>query len=148
MADSVGIRVEGLKELRRELRRLEMHKDLQPVNKEAAEVAASRARELGLRSFTNLAGGVSRLGSRGVASIRATATQSKGYVRGGKAGTPYYGGMDFGSAGRYRQFGPKKSEGRFIYLAIAEKGPEIVDLYEKRIDQLTSRAFPDGKLGR
>ena len=140
------VKIEGLKELRSELRRLEMHKGLQVVNKEAAEIPAARARALAARPFSNLAGGTSRLGSKGIASIRATATQTRGYVKGGKAGTPYYGGMDFGSGGRYRQFGPKRTEGRIIYPAIADTGSKIVDLYEERIDQLTSRAFPNGKL--
>lgn len=146
MSDNVRIDVEGFKELRRELRALSLHRDLQPINKQAAEIPAAKARQFGLRSYPNLAGGTSRLGSRGVASIRALASQSKAYVAGGKATVPYYGGMDFGSGGAHPQFPKRDAGGRFIYPAIAETGEQIKETYTKGLDRLIAPVFPNGKI--
>ena len=135
-----------LRKFRGELRRLGVHRDLQKANKKAAEVVVPVARRKAAGSWGNLAGGVSRLGSRGVASIKANATQTKAYVVAGGARVPYYGGVDWGSSGRYRQFGPRSSEGRIIYPAIAEAAPKVIETYVDELDDLVSRAFPRGSL--
>lgn len=145
---SVNMRVvdTDLRELRRELRKLGVHRDLQKANKKAAEVVVPIAKRKAGGAWGNLAGGVSRLGSAGVGSIRANATQTRAYVVAGGARIPYYGGVDWGSSGRYRQFGPRTSEGRIIYPAIAEGASKIVETYVDELDDLVSRAFPDGRL--
>lgn len=143
-----GVRIidADLRKFRADLRRLGVHKDLQKANKKAAQPPADKAKQYARKSFGNLAGGVTRPGSAVVASIRPLATQTKAYVAGGKATVPYYGGMDFGSGGAHRQFGPKLSEGRFIYPAIADTAPKIIEVYVNELDGLISRAFPDGRL--
>lgn len=120
-----------------------MNRDMREVNLKAAELVVPEAKRLGQRSYINLAGNLGRLGSRGVASIRALASQSKAYVAGGNARVPWFQGAEWGSGGAYRQFGPRRSEGRFILPAVEEKTPEIIELYGDEVRDLSRRAFPD-----
>lgn len=131
-----GVRVDGLKELRRKLNRLdpalaqELRSDLLEIGKDVAREAQSRVPQ---RSGA----------ARG--SIRAGVSGNSAYVAGGKKSVPYYGWLDFGSrdarSGRPRSVGPWKGtgsgpkQGRFIYAAIAAKSREIkrrsVNAFEK-----------------
>lgn len=140
-----AIRVKGLKETRKALRTLSQDgtwkPELRQVNKAAAEIVVTEARKRAGRGGTNLAGGPARLGGRGVASIRALASQTKATVAGGGASVPWYGGSDFGSGGRYRQFPAKKEKGRFIYPAIEDKMDEVLRVYTAGLDRLTGKYF-------
>lgn len=146
MSVPLRIEVEGLRDLRRELRKLSLTNDLRAVNRRVADLLVPPARQKAARSYPNLAGGVARVGSRGVASIRSQATASRAYLVSGKATIPWMGGGDFGSAGRYRQFPAKKDEGRFIYPTIREEQPRVIDEYWRELDTLTSAAFPEGSI--
>src|SRR5690606_12698420 len=91
MAADLRIIDTDLREFRAELRKLGVHRDLQKANKRAAEIVVPIARQKGSGSWPNLAGGVSRLGSAGVGTIRALATQTKAYVAAGSAKVVWFG---------------------------------------------------------
>lgn len=145
---SVGLRVidTDLRDLRRELRRIGLQRDLTAANRRAAEVVVPIARKKAGGAWPNLAGGISRLGSAGIATIRPLASQSRAYVAAGSARVVWFGGVDWGSSGRYRQFPPRSEEGRILYPAIDEARAKIVDVYVDELDGLVSRAFPKGRL--
>lgn len=131
------IRVTGLADLRRDLRRagdMENLRQLRDGLKDAADVVAQEAR--------------SRVPSRtGAAkdSIRATAGGNTAYVRGGRARIPYYGWLDFGtrtpnrgnprSVGPWSATGKGPSSGRFIYPAIDAKERQIAELVEDAVNR-------------
>lgn len=135
------IRVEGLAELRRALRKAEQVDDLTELRvalKRAAGVVASDAQ----------ARVPSRSGkARG--AIRAVSGGNKAFVVGGKKKVPYYAWLDFGSrtpqSGQPRSVGPWSgsgagpSKGRFIYPAIDAKRPEVVDLVGDAVEQALKR---------
>ena len=140
-----GVEIEGLKELRKELKRMgsEWPKELQKTNKQAAALVVPEAKRRAAQSHSNLAGGVARVGSRGVASIRPLATQRSAQIAGGGAKVPWFGGNEWGSSGRFRQFPARAKEGHILWPAAKAKEPEVIKAYEKMLDDLTKRAFPD-----
>ena len=147
MADNLSLGISGLKDLRRELRRAGIQKNLTRANKHAVNVViVPEAKRRAARPFTNLAGGRTRVGSRGVASIRGTATQTKAFVKAGGARVPWFQGHEWGSAGRYRQFPPKAEKGRIVYLVVEDKQAEIIEVYWDVIDDVAKGPFPEGTL--
>lgn len=135
------IRVEGLAELRRALRKAEQVDDLTELRvalKRAASVVAADAQSR-VPSRTGRARG----------AIRAVSGGNKAYVVGGKKKIPYYGWLDFGSrspqTGQPRSVGPwtgsgkGPAKGRFIYPAIDAKRPEVVDLVGDAVGQALKR---------
>lgn len=141
-----GVRVEGLRELRKELRALEgdgsWKAELREAGKAAAEVVASEARRTAAQGMTTLAGTPATMGGRAVASIRALAGQTRATVAGGKTSIPYYAGWEFGSAGHFRQFPPKAGSSHNLYPAIERKRGEVIRVYGDHIDALTRKHFP------
>lgn len=140
------IQVEGLKELQQELRRVDKSwaKELQKSNKAVAEsevVPYARARAQESRS--SYAGGSTRLGSRGVNSIRAGAKQRAALVRAGGARVPYYHGHEWGTKGNYPQFPGATKEGHIIYPVLTERREQIIERYGNAVDELMKRAFPE-----
>lgn len=130
----VGLRVEGLADLRRTLRRIEKPNELAMVRvglKAAAEVVAANARaRVPVRS------------GRARGSIRATSGGNRAFVVGGRATVPYYGWLDFGGrapiSGRPRSVGPWAGtgggkEGRFIYPAIEATRTVVVHMVESAL---------------
>ncbi len=114
-----GVRVDGLKELRRALNKVDptLTKELRGELKAIGDdVAADAQRKVPVKS------------GRARASIRAGVSGNNAYVAGGKKKVPYYGWLDFGSrnarTGQPRSVGPWKGSGagpkggRFIYPAI------------------------------
>lgn len=143
---NVSIKATGLRDLRREMRGLGVQKEMQKANKKVAEdVVVPESKRRASQSYPNLAGGVSRAGGRGVAAIRANATQTKAFVVSGKKSVPWMGGMDFGSSGRWRQFPAAIAGGRFLYPVIADKSQEIIDTYWDILDETVKRVFPKGR---
>lgn len=137
-----SIRVEGLKELRRDLKRAEQMDDLKELRvglKKAADVVAQDARGRVPVGATGRARG----------SVRATAGGNRAFVVGGKAKVPYYGFLDFGSRnpkdGRPRSVGPwVKSgkgphKGRFIYPALDAKEHQVVELVSKAVSDALNK---------
>ena len=140
------VQVEGLKELQRELKRVDKSwaKELQKANKKVAEdevvpYARARAQE----SRTAHSGNTTRLGSRGVKSIRAGAKQRAALVRGGGAKVPYFQGHEWGTKGNYPQFPGKSKEGHIIYPVLRERREQIIERYGSAVDDLMKRAFPE-----
>lgn len=131
----VEVRVEGLADLRRTLRKLEQVDDLAQLRdgmKAAADIVAQEAKSrVPVRS------------GRARDSIRATAGGNRAFVVGGKARVPYYGWLDFGSrtprTGNPRRVGPwtgsgvGPDKGRFIYAAIDAKERQVTEAVEKAV---------------
>lgn len=129
------VKVEGLAQLRRDLRRAEQIDDLRDLRdglKRAAEVVAREAKSR-----------VPRRSGVAASSVRATAGGNKAYVVGGKAKVPYYGWLDFGSrtprTGNARSVGPwsgsgaEPRKGRFIYAAIDGREREVARIVEEAV---------------
>lgn len=133
------IRVEGLRELRTELRRLEddntWKTELREAGLGAATIVANEA------SRTAAATSNPRMGSAAVATIRALAGQARATIAGGTASIRWFVGHEFGSI-RYRQFPRKRAGGYHLYPAIGRKHDEVIEFYGKAIDRLTRRSFP------
>jgi hypothetical protein len=139
------VQVEGLTELRRELRKLEGRwgRELQKVNKSVAEtVVVPEAKRRARESRRAASGNQTRVGSRGEESIRAGARQNAAYVRGGGARVPYFQGYEWGTLGDYPQFPMSSKEGHIIYPVIQERQTQIVETYGGMLDDLTKAAFP------
>ena len=140
------IEVEGLKDLQKELRRVDKSwaKELQQANKKVAEdevvpYARARAQE----SRTSYAGNTTRLGSRGVNSIRAGASGRAALVRAGGAKVPYFHGHEWGTKGTYPQFPGKQKDGHIIFPVLKERREQIIEAYGTSVDELMKRAFPE-----
>lgn len=145
---SASVKVTGLRELRRELRRLEPASEWQPALKAAGraagQIVADDATSSAAAGATTISGKHASMGSAALATIRVLAQQARVFIAGGRASLAYYGGWEFGSSGRHRQFPPKRgADGYNIYPAIAKNRDEIIQTYVKGIGPLLERAFPD-----
>lgn len=141
--NNIKVDVQGLRELRKELKAIDpkWSKELQAVNKRAANIVVPEAKKRAGQSRPNLAGGVARAGSAGVASIRALASQSRAQIASGGARVPWMGGSEWGSSGRFKQFPSKSADGYILWPAAKAKEGDVVKLYEKMLDDLSSAAF-------
>lgn len=124
MADQ--IRVEGLRELRRELRRLpgELNKRMGDINKDAAEPVRERATQLVPRRTGRLAG-----------SIRSFKAQARAQVGAGRKSIPYAGPIHFGWAKRNIRPQP------FLYDALDQRREQVADRWAKSMDELLDEAW-------
>lgn len=122
MADA--IRVDGLRDLQRELRALsaDAAKELQQANKAAAEIVAQDAKTR-----------VPRRTGRLRQSVRATATQRAGSVKAGGARVPYAKVIHFGWPARRIRPQP------FLYEARDRRVTDVVKVYEQRVAALVSK---------
>jgi len=119
--------IEGLRELQRDLRRMgdDTKTAMKPTHLEAAEIVASEGRR---RAPVR----TGRLRS----SVKASAVMSGGRVRigyGGGAPSLYAGPIHFGWPARRIRPQP------FIYDALDPKRPDVLELYERRIDELSKK---------
>lgn len=136
MADKV--RVEGLRELRRELKAVDAQwpRELRKVNLAIAEDVAERTR-------SNLAG-MGGSAPKVVSTVKALAQQARAQVKAGGKGDSVAervaGGNLFGS-NRYKQFPTPGQYG--IYNALAEMKDDIEERYLDMLDDLLARAFPN-----
>ena len=137
-----GVRVEGLKELRRALNQVdkELTKELRGELKEIGDdVAADARRRVPTRT------------GRARDSVRSGVSGNNAYVAGGKKKVPYYGWLDFGSRtpqkGQPRSVGPWKRSGagpkggRFIYQAIDANRAMIHRRAVAAMEQAKDNAF-------
>jgi len=86
---SKSIRIEGLDEFRRALRKLENQEGiaaLKAVNKQIAEMIVERTKPR-----------MAKRSERSAASLKASNTANGAYVRGGGASAPHFGGVEFGA---------------------------------------------------
>lgn len=134
------VRVEGLRDLQAELRKIDLARDLRDANKQAAEVVATaaQARAQGL-------GGVA---AKTAPSVKAAAEQRRAKVTIGSNREPWALGAEFGGGARptTQQFEPWRgsgsSAGYFLYPAVRSTREQFVDAYDKALEQLVRRAFP------
>jgi hypothetical protein len=135
-----SIRVDGLDDLRRELRRLgdAWPKELKVANRDAADIVVTSAK--------GKAAAVGGVAAKAAESLRALNQQRAAVVALGGAAYPYAMGAEFGSI-RYRQFRPWRGSagdaGYFLYPAIRGERDRVLDTYEKALDRITKRAFPN-----
>lgn len=143
MAAGPAIQIEGFKDLRAALRKIDpelakdFRKTLLPIAQDVAAVARSR---------------VPVKSGAAAATVRGGVSGNTVYLQGGKGIVPYFGWLDFGSRnpvrGKSRSvgpwvksgFGPK--EGRFIYPAIYEKQAEIEARVAAAMDDILERVMP------
>lgn len=123
------IRVEGLREFSRALKRVdnEAPKQLRLAGNRAAQIVVDEA-----KPRVPIGPGVK---GHAVSSIKASSTRTAARVSGGGKRFPYYPWLDFGG-----RVGPKRSvkrpflkEGRYIWAAFADKRDEIEDVLQDAI---------------
>lgn len=135
---SGAVRIEGLAELQRELKKIDLATDLKDANKQAAELVASEARSRGH--------GLGGVAAKAASSVKAAAEQRRSKVTLGGNREPFALGAEFGGRGRptTMQFQPHRGRlGYFLYPAIRDTREQFIDAYDKAIAQLMRRAFPD-----
>lgn len=132
----MSIKVQGLKELTKDLRRLDSdgpwRAELRDAGKGAAEIVATTAKR------TAMSASNPRMGSRAAGSIRALAGQRRAAVAGGRASIPWYGGHEFGSR-KYAQFPPKRKDGYHLWPAAEKERPKVVEFYTDAVDDLMKK---------
>ena len=148
------VRVEGLDELRRELRRLDdkgLSDRLKDANHKVATIVVRRAQQR--------AAALGRMQRRAAETLRPARQAARAVVTLGRASVPFALGAEFGAgqnirtAGRNRgrlglnQFSPWRGNGRnagyFLWPGIRDAGPEIVETYGDELERITRPAFPD-----
>lgn len=142
MADKSGfVRVDGAKELIRAFRELDkaIPREVRAATKKLVEeTVIPKARMRGQQVRTNLKGNPTRLGSRGVASIRPEVRQDRVAVVMGGARVPYAGGHEWGSK-RYRQFPPSTKDGYILYPTVKEEARKFAEEYGQLLQDLADR---------
>lgn len=148
------VRVEGLDELRRELRRLDdkgLSDRLKDANHKVAELVVRRAQQR--------AASLGRMQVAAAGTLRPARQAARAVVTLGRASVPFALGAEFGAGrnirtpGRNRgrlglnQFSPWRGSGSgagyFLWPGIRDSGPEISETYYEEIDRITRDAFPD-----
>lgn len=120
---SPSIRVEGADALRKALRNLEDGtKDLKAAHLDAAEIVATDARPRARRKSGRMA-----------ASVRAAGQAKQGVVRAGFAALPYVSIQHFGHPARNISPNP------FLYDALDARSSQVVETYEKHVDNLITK---------
>jgi len=139
----VRVQVEGLAEVRRNLKNLDpaLQKELRESFVLIGQDIANDARSMVPSGGTGKAAG----------SIRAGMSGNNAYVAGGKKSVPYYGWLDFGSrkpksdgsreTGPWRKSGAGPKGGRFIYKSISRNRPEIRRAVNRAFEAAKKNAF-------
>jgi len=119
-----SIKATGVKELRRELRRMgDDLEDLKSLNLTVATLVSQRAKDLVPRRTGNLAD-----------TIRPAGTKTAGRVRAGFKRVPYAGVIHFGFPARGIQPQP------FLYDALDQRRGEVFDAYFKGVKKIQRKA--------
>lgn len=148
----VRLDVEGMRDLRRELGRLDdstFKDELREINANIAESIVRLARS---RASTPLQ-------KKAAESLKAGRQLAKAVISAGGARYPFFGGAEFGADQNkqriratgtytgYAQFPPWRGSGRsagyFLYPTIRAEESAIIEQYLAMVDDLTRRAFPD-----
>jgi hypothetical protein len=148
----IGIRVDGLKAFRRELKKLAddgtWTRELRAVNAEVAGLALGEVQALA-RSQPRIIG-QRRRPERGhwadyVGSYRVVASQTSAGIRLGSEARrgAWIQGQNWGSLGRYKQFPGLGNPDHALYKGIERAMPRVVERYGDELDRLARRAFPD-----
>jgi len=119
-----SIKATGVKELRRELRRMGNDlEDLKALNLDVATLVSDRAKDIVPRRTGNLAD-----------TIRPAGTKTAGRVRAGFKRVPYAGVIHFGFPARGIQPQP------FLYDALDQRRGEVFDAYFKGVKKIQRKA--------
>ena len=119
-----SIKATGVKELRRELRRMgDDLEDLKTLNLDVATLVSDRAKDIVPRRTGNLAD-----------TIRPAGTKTAGRVRAGFKRVPYAGVIHFGHPTRGIQPQP------FLYDALDQRRGEVLDAYFKGVRKIQRKA--------
>lgn len=144
------VRIQGLDELRRELRRLqssELQGELKDANYRIASHVADKAK--------SRLSGLGRMEARAAQTIGASRAQAGAQIRFGGPAAPFAGGAEFGanrdvqrtrSTGTYvgyRQFVDTVKGGRSIYPTVGEENEWMVNEYGEAFERIAARAFPE-----
>tara|TARA_R100001443_G_scaffold112444_1_gene125998 strand:+ start:183 stop:557 length:375 start_codon:yes stop_codon:yes gene_type:complete len=119
-----SIKATGVKELRRELRRMgDDLEDLKALNLDVATLVSDRAKDIVPRRTGKLAD-----------TIRPAGTKTAGRVRAGFKRVPYAGVIHFGHPARGIQPQP------FLYDALDQRRGEVFDAYFKGVKKIQRKA--------
>jgi hypothetical protein len=148
------VKVAGLRDLTRELRKLDdagLIDELKDANMAVAELV--------VRSAQQRAAGMGRMENRAAQSLKPARQANRAAVHGGGPKTPFFGGAEFGAGQNqqrstphgvvtgWNQFEPWRGNGQgagyFLYPAIRDDTAKIVDMYGDAIERITAKAFPD-----
>lgn len=140
-----GVRIDGLRAFQKALKAVgdKFPGELREANYDLASSVVERAR---LRALT-----VPGVAAKAAKSLRAARTANQASVTGGGARYPYFYGAEFGSK-RYKQFQPWRGNqwsgwaggpGYFLHPTLRDEAPALIEDYMRRIDALTSEAFPE-----
>lgn len=129
MALGDAVHIEGLRELKAALRRMEngSQRQLRVVLNESADLVSEGAKPR-----------VAVQSGRARGSIRASSTQNAASVKGGGARAPYYPWLDFGgSVGRKRRTRrPFIKDGRYIYASYRDRKARIREAISDGLERL------------
>jgi hypothetical protein len=145
------LKVAGLTELRKELKKLDLVDDLKDANLDVAQVVVTAAQAK--------AAGQGPMQRTAAATLKPSRQAARAAVTGGSNSLPFFAGAEFG-AGQdvprntargtvmgWNQFdvwrGSGDGAGYFLYPAIRDKTDEIVEMYGDAIEKITAGAFPD-----
>jgi hypothetical protein len=148
----VGIRIDGLREFRRELRKLSddgtWTRALREVNAQVAQEALREVQRLAQTQPRII--GKRRRPEREhwsdyVGSFRVVASQTSAGIRLGSTvrRKGWYMGSNFGSHGRFKQFPGQSVPDHALYKGIEQALPRTVERYGDALDRLAKKAFPD-----
>lgn len=134
------VQIQGLAQFQRELKAIDkdLPKELKTAALAAAEVVATDARSRAESQGSVLA--------KSAPSFKAAAEQRRAKITLGGPQYPFALGAEFGGRGRptTQQFLPHRGrQGYAVYPAIRGTREEFIQVYERALDQLTRRAFPD-----
>lgn len=148
------VRVDGLDDLRRELRRLDdagLSDRLKDANYRVSEIVVRRAQAR--------AAALGRMQQKAADTLRPARQAARAVVTLGRASVPFALGAEFGAwqgirqPGRNRgrvglnQFDPWRGRstgaGYFLWPGIRDSADDIRDAYLEELDRITSDAFPD-----
>lgn len=147
-----AVRIEGLTEFRKELRKV-AGKDglaaLKAVNVKVAEMIVDRTKPK-----------MSKRSTRSAASLKAAKTGNAAFVRGGGKTAPMFGGVEFGAYRNqprrvargvvkgWNQFdmwrGNASNAGYFLYDTVRSSSEEVVQMYRDGMIHIARDAFPEG----
>ncbi len=153
---NASVRVDGLRDFRRELHRLAREGD--PMGRELLKDANQRVGDLVVQGARRRAS--TPIERKAAATLRAGRQLARVIVTGGRARFPYFYGAEFGSYqnvvrernGRtvrgWNQFKPWKrpgsgNTGYFLFPTMREESARIVEEYGRELEQVARRAFPN-----
>ena len=148
MPENPGVQIAGLKELRRDLKKVDtgLPPLLKTLGKQIGEqLLLPDAKRRADRSFPNAVGNQTRAGAKLAGSLRVLSQQTGGQLVMGGARFPYAAGMEWGTTGRNpraRQFPLRAgvATGFILYPVIRDKQDAIRDAYEQGLIELLNQA--------